>query len=84
MWAPDGRRLAVTSQSGAGLISIWIVEPDGPTVYRKLIDLPMSSRVRGLSWTRDGSGLIIGKRDLSSDIILLDQGESSGVDGTAR
>jgi Tol biopolymer transport system component len=79
VWAPDGRRLAVTSQpGGAGLISIWIVEPDGPTVYRKLIDLPMSSRIRGLSWTRDGSGLIIGKRDTSSDIILLDQSEPPG------
>ena len=71
-WSPDGRRLAVAGQPGGGLISVWIVEPDGPTVYRKLIDLPTGSRVRGLSWTRDGSALIIGKRDTSSDIVMLD------------
>jgi serine/threonine protein kinase/Tol biopolymer transport system component len=71
-WSPDGRRLAVAGQPGGGLISIWIVEPDGPAVYRKLIDLPTGSRVRGLSWTRDGSALIIGKRDTSSDIVMLD------------
>jgi hypothetical protein len=71
-WAPDGLRLAVVSQPGGGIASIWIVEPEGPQVYRKLIELPAAPRVRGLAWTSDGSALIIGKREISSDIVLLD------------
>jgi eukaryotic-like serine/threonine-protein kinase len=73
LWSPDGRRLAVTSQPGGGTASIWIVEPDGPMVYRKVIDLPPGPRVRGLTWTSDGSALVIGKRETSSDIVMLDQ-----------
>jgi TolB protein len=70
-WAPDGRRLGVVSQPGGGTASIWIVEPDGPTVYRKLIELPSGPRVGGLAWTTDGSALIIGKRDTASDIVIF-------------
>ena len=71
-WAPDGRRLAVVSQAGGGIASIWIVEPDGPVVYRKLIELPPGPRVRGMTWTADGSALIVGKRDTTSDIVIFE------------
>jgi hypothetical protein len=30
-------------------------------------------RIRGVTWTRDGSTFIIGKHDSTSDIVLLDQ-----------
>jgi hypothetical protein len=73
-WAPDGRRIAVVSQPGGGIASIWIVEPDGPTAYRKIIELPPGPRVRGLTWTPDGSALIVGKRDTASDIVIFESG----------
>jgi hypothetical protein len=71
-WSPDGRRIAVVAQPGGGIASIWIVEPEGPTVYRKLIELPPGPRVRGLAWTADGSALIVGKRDTASDIVVFE------------
>ena len=71
-WAPDGRRIAVVSQPGGGIASIWIVEPDSPAVYRKLIELPPGPRVRGVTWTADGSALIVGKRDTASDIVIFE------------
>ena len=72
-WAPDGRRLAVVTNSVNETASIWIVDPDARAPYRKLLELPAGPRIRGVTWTRDGSTLIIGKHDSTSDIVLLDQ-----------
>ena len=73
-WSPDGRRLAVVSQNSNAAASIWIVDPESPTPYRKLVELPAGPRIRGIAWARDGSALIIGQHDTTSDIVLLDQG----------
>lgn len=73
-WSPDGRRLAVVSQNANAAASIWIVDPESATPYRKLVQLPVGPRIRGLAWTRDGAALIIGQHDTTSDIVLLDQG----------
>jgi hypothetical protein len=37
------------------------------------MDLPPGPRVRGIAWTRDGLGVILGKRDWTSDIVLLER-----------
>ena len=71
-WAPDGRQLAVVSQPTNGSASIWIVEPDASSPYRKLIELSSGPRIRGLAWTRDGSALIFGRHETTSDIVMLD------------
>ena len=73
-WSPDGRRLAVVSQNSNAAASIWIVDPESSTPFRKLADLPVGPRIRGVAWTRDGAALIIGQHDSTSDIVLLDQG----------
>lgn len=71
-WSPDGERLAVVSQNTNAAASIWTIEPDAlKASYQKLIELPIGPRIRGLSWTRDGSALIIGQHDTTSDIVLL-------------
>jgi Tol biopolymer transport system component len=71
-WAPDGRRLAAVTQGTAG-VSIWIVEIEGATAYRKVIDISGGPRLRGVTWTRDGSAIIVGKHDVSSsDIVMMD------------
>jgi Tol biopolymer transport system component len=74
-WSPDGRRLAVVSQNANAAASIWIVDPESATPFRKLVELPVGPRIRGLAWARDGSALVIGQHDTTSDIVLLDQGQ---------
>jgi serine/threonine protein kinase len=72
-WSPDGRRLAVTSQNTNAATSIWIADPDAATPFRKLVELPIGPRIRGITWASDGS-LIVGQQDATSDIVLMDQG----------
>jgi Tol biopolymer transport system component len=72
-WSPDGIRLAVEQQSGAFGGAIWIVEPGGREPYRKLLDLPSGVRLRGLSWSRDGASLVVGRILRSGDIFLAER-----------
>jgi Tol biopolymer transport system component len=74
-WAPDGRRLAIVNQQANATASIWIMDPNAPSPFVKLIDLGPGPRIRGCTWTRDGTALIVGKHDWTSDIVLMDQGK---------
>jgi Tol biopolymer transport system component len=70
-WAPDGKRLAVVSQ-GTNTPSISILDFEGPRPVRKLIEFSGGPRLRGISWTRDGAAIIVGKHDVgSSDIVMM-------------
>jgi TolB protein len=71
-WAPDGRRVAVASVAANGLAQIWVVELGAPQPFRKLIDLPVAIRPRGLTWTRDGKTVVFAAQETPSDIILYD------------
>jgi Tol biopolymer transport system component/predicted Ser/Thr protein kinase len=73
-WSPDGRRLAVVRQQTNSAADIWVTEPGVDHQYTKLMEFPPGPRVRGISWTRDGTQLIIGKIDWTSDIVLIDRG----------
>jgi Tol biopolymer transport system component len=76
-WSPDGRRLAVVGQNTNAPASIWLVTPeDGPSTFRKLVELPNGPRIRGLAWTRDGAAIVFGQHDTASDIVLLDQAQN--------
>ena len=72
-WSPDGRRLAGIGNPGSRSGYIWIVEPGSPTPFRKLTDLPADVRVRGVSWTPDGSALVIGHVRATGDIVLAER-----------
>jgi TolB protein len=75
-WSPDGRSVAVLSQNANTPSSIWIVDPDArEPAYRPLIEFPPSVKIRGITWTPDGSAILAGKQDLSSKIVLMDQGQ---------
>jgi len=74
-WAPDGRRLAIISADTASPTSVWIVDPDAARPYRQLIELPPGPRIRGITWTRDGSAVIVGTHETSSHIVMLDRVE---------
>ncbi|MEO7796000.1 MAG: protein kinase [Thermoanaerobaculia bacterium] len=72
-WSPDGARLAVEQQSGAFDGAIWIVEPGSSHPYRKLLDLPSGVRLRGITWSRDGASLVVGRIQRSGDIFLAER-----------
>ena len=72
-WSPDGRRVAAAALPGASSGSIWIVEPEGVAPFRKLLDLPAGVYLRGLTWSRDGSSLIIGRIQGTGDIFLAER-----------
>jgi hypothetical protein len=71
-WAPDGRRLAGAQVGANGQSALWIIEPDARAPYRKLADLPPTSRPRGLTWTSDGSSVIVALQEFASDIVMFD------------
>lgn len=71
-WSPDGKRLAALSIVGNGGASLWIAEPEGREPLRKLLDLPTSVLPRGMTWSTDGSGVVIAYQDFASDIVLFD------------
>ncbi len=72
-WSPDGRRLAAVSLPGNQTATIWIVTPGGAMPFMKLIDLPTGVSMRGVTWSRDGSSLIIGHIRWSGDIVLAER-----------
>jgi eukaryotic-like serine/threonine-protein kinase len=75
-WSHDGRRLAVTSQNTNAATSIWLVDPDAADPFKKLAELSIGPRIRGMTWTHDGA-LIVGQQDATSDIVLMDQGATT-------
>jgi Tol biopolymer transport system component len=72
-WSPDGRRLAAASLPGGMTGTVWMIEPEGGTAYRKLLDLPPGVFLRGLTWSRDGSSLIVGRVQQTGDIFLAER-----------
>jgi Tol biopolymer transport system component len=75
-WSPDGKRLAGVALPGAAAGSIWIIEPNNPSPYKKLVDLPAGVFLRGLAWARDGSSFIVGRYRWAGDIFLAERSTS--------
>jgi hypothetical protein len=72
-WSHDGRQLAVVAQNSNLRAAIWIIEPDAPNAaFRRIVELFPGPRIRGMAWLPDDSGLIFGKHDTTSDIVLID------------
>ena len=71
-WAPDGKRVAVATVPANSPSVIWIVEPASATPFRRLLELQPTVRPRGLTWTRDGSGLIMSSEEPLSDLVFYE------------
>ena len=69
-WAPDGRRVAVVEQSANNTTRIWLIHPGQPQLSTRLVEL-QAARIRGIAWTADGSAIVYGKHDWTSDIVLM-------------
>jgi hypothetical protein len=51
---------------------IFILERDGSRPPRKLIEFTPDVRLRGLTWSIDGSSLLVGRQRRTSDIALFE------------
>ena len=52
---------------------MWIAEPEAREPFKKLADLPVTvKRPKGITWTPDGSAVILGIQEAVSDIVLFD------------
>ncbi len=71
-WQPNGRALAAVGNSGSLPSVAWIVEPGNAGSVRKITDFPADVRIRGVTWSHDGTSLILGRQRRESDIVLLD------------
>ena len=68
-WAPDGRRLASAAVEG-----LWMIEPDSREPFRKLArPLPGGQRLHGVTWTRDGSSVIVAIEETRGDLVLFER-----------
>ncbi len=71
-WSRDGRRVAAVWSPAYAASSIWIVDPSGHEPLRKLGALPITVHPRGITWTPDGSGVVITEQEPISDIVMFD------------
>jgi eukaryotic-like serine/threonine-protein kinase len=71
-WSRDARHVAAVWNPAYAASSIWIVDPSGREPLRKLGDLPITVRPRGITWTPDGSGVVIAEQESISDIVMFD------------
>jgi Tol biopolymer transport system component len=71
-WAPDGRGLAVVTVPANAPSTLWIVEPGSKTPFRKIVDLQPGMRPLGITWTRDGSRIILSSQESLSDLVLYE------------
>jgi hypothetical protein len=60
------------SLAGAFPGAVWIIDPDTAT-SRKLVDLGPTDLARGVTWSRDGSSVIVGLIQRSGDIFLAER-----------
>jgi hypothetical protein len=67
----EATRRRCVARSRAGVV--WIIEPNNPVPYKKLMDLPAGVFLRGLTWVSDGSSIIVGRYCWSGDIFLAER-----------
>jgi hypothetical protein len=72
VWSHDGRRLAAFSASANGIAQLWVIEPEGKPPFRKIADLPIGTRPRGMTWSTDNKSIIYGSQESASDIVLYE------------
>jgi Tol biopolymer transport system component len=71
-WSADGKRLAMLGLPGNRAGYIWLLEPAGGAPPRQLVELPTGASLRGVTFSRDGSSIIVGFVDWASDIVRFD------------
>jgi Tol biopolymer transport system component len=75
VWSPDSRQLAAVVDPGATPGAVWTINFDGREPWKKLIEFPAGTRLRGAAWSPDGKSLIVGQIHRTSDIVLFERPE---------
>jgi len=70
-WSPDGRRLAAAARNTTLGQELLVVDPSAPDPYRSLWKAPPGAGVLGVTWSADGSSILIALEEPRSDIVLL-------------
>ncbi|MGH9400397.1 MAG: TolB family protein, partial [Thermoanaerobaculia bacterium] len=70
-WSPDGKLLAGMAFPGVTEGTLWIIDPAAPVSSRQLLRLPVERGGRGLAWVRDGTALLVGGYQTSSNVVLF-------------
>ncbi len=70
-WAPDGRRLLALARWTILAQEIFVVDIAAREPYRSLFKLPLGSGIRGVTWSPDGSSIVMGLEEQKSDVVLL-------------
>lgn len=71
-WSPDGRYLAAFVEPGATSGAVWILDSKGAQAARRVASLPPGVRIRGASWSPDGTAIVVGQVRRTSDIVLFE------------
>jgi len=71
-WQPGGHFLAVVGNSGSVPSVAWIVEPGNTALGRMVSQFPVDTRIRGVTWSHDGTSLILGRQQRESDVVLIE------------
>ena len=69
-WSRDGRRVAVVTVPANAPSALFVIEPEGRTPFQKVTEFGPTVRPRGLTWTRDGTRVIIARQESLSDLVL--------------
>ena len=71
-WQPGGQLLAVVGNSGSLPSVAWIVEPGNAALGRMISEFAVDTRIRGVTWSHDGTSLILGRQRRESDVVLIE------------
>jgi TolB protein len=70
-WSPDGRRLGLVNLPGRAAAEAWTLDVASGRL-RKVVELAAPSEFEGVSWTQDGRGLVLGRVDFESEVLLVE------------
>ena len=69
-WSLDGAHAAMVNLPGFAA-EAWALRLAGEKLW-KLAEFPPSVALDGVTWTRDGSALLIGRTEYEAEVLLLD------------
>ena len=70
-WSPDGRRLAAAARNTTLGQELFVVDPAASEPYRSLWKAPPGAGVLGVTWSSDGTSVLLGLEEPRSDVVLL-------------
>ena len=69
-WSPDGASLALVNLPGRAAAEAFVLTV-GDGTLRALHRFPAPAELDGITWTRDGKAVLVGRRDYESEVLLM-------------